>query len=31
MVHTACLDCLISTVKGRIKKEKKKEALEAWH
>jgi hypothetical protein len=24
MAHTACLVCLISTVSGRIKKEKKK-------
>jgi hypothetical protein len=29
MAHTACLVCFISTVNGHIKKEKKKEALEA--
>jgi hypothetical protein len=29
MAHTACLVCFISTVNGRIKKQKK-EALEAW-
>jgi hypothetical protein len=31
MAHPACLVCFISTVNGRTKKEKKKEALEAWH